>query len=493
MSASEPSPERTPPQSSRPRPRRRPARRRGFWQSRWPATIGLGLLAVLLLLLVVAQQVWQRADAALATIQQDDPRQRATAAPSVAAAPSAVDAALPTATPRAGIPVPTSGLPGSTLNAPINILLIGVDRRPDPDEGVRSDTLILLRLDPINTWAAMLSIPRDTVATIPHLGQAKINSAYGHGYKYAADIYGAGTEPDAGGGALAAETVEDYLGVTVDYVAEVDFRGFSQLVDTVGGVLVDVPRPLLDAEYPTDEGYGVERIYIPAGLQLMDGRTALIYARSRHSSSDFERSKRQQQVLSAVLTQVKARGLLENAGLITQWAQVLQQNIRTTLPVRDLGTLGGLAQLARELDSDKILQLSINPNDVAVDGEYGSDIYWNKRDVAALVATFMAGPAGASARVQVLNGTGVVGIATQVTEHLRQQGFVLDDPSTAPETYQRTTIIDYTGKPDTRERLADVLGLSAANIQIATAGNAPPSDADVVIVVGQDYRQEWTK
>ena len=296
-------------------------------------------------------------------------------------------------------------------------------------------------------------------------------------------IYGAGTEPDAGGGALAAETVEQFLGVKVDYTAQVDFHGFEALVDSVGGVVVDVPTPLLDAEYPTED-YGVERIYIPAGLQVMNGRTALIYARSRHASTDFDRGRRQQMVLRALLEQVRARGLLENVATLPQWAAVLEQNIRTTLPIADLGMINGLATLARELKSDRIVQLSINPDDVALDAEDGSDIYWNRADLAALVARWHAGPpaaanaesapAGASGRVQVLNGAAVDGLAGRVSAFLGGQGIALVDPGQAPRVYEHTTIIDYTGQPATRQRLADVLGIDPRYVQTTPGPDAPP-------------------
>jgi LCP family protein required for cell wall assembly len=309
---------------------------------------------------------------------------------------------------------------------------------------------------------------------------------------HATDIYGTGTDPDAGGGALVAETVEKFLKIKVDYIAQVDFRGFEWVVDSVGGVVVDVPAPLLDAEYPTDD-YGVERIFIPAGLQVMDGRTALIYARSRHLSSDFDRGRRQQQVLRGLLDQVRARGLLENVAVLPQWADVLAQNVRTTLPVRDLGMINGLAALARDLKGDQIVQLSINPNDVAIDQEDGSDIYWNKADVAALVARWQAGPQGEgeTARVQVLNGAAVGGIAARVSDYLRAKGFDMADPGNAPQSYEHTTIIDYAGRPATRQRLADALGLQASYVLAQPGPDAPPAQADIVVIVGKDYQAGW--
>lgn len=339
-------------------------------------------------ILIIAVMLALRTNQALTTIQQPDPRRNPIRNPTA----QVVASMRPLA---GGELMPTLPPLPNALRDPVNILLLGVDKRPNAEEGVRSDTLIVVHLDPVEKWASMLSIPRDSVVNIPHIGYAKINAAYSYGFNNAAAIYSEGTEPDAAGAALAAEAVEQFLGVKVDFTAQVDFHGFEALVDTVGGVVVDVPTPLLDAEYPTED-YGVERIYIPEGLQVMNGHTALIYARSRHASTDFERSRRQQMVLRAVLEQVRARGLLENVGKLPEWATVLEQNIRTTLPISDLGMINGLATMARELKSDRIVQLSVSPADVAIDSEDGSDIYWNQADIAALVARWQAGPLAAS-------------------------------------------------------------------------------------------------
>jgi LCP family protein required for cell wall assembly len=438
-------------------------------------------------ILIVAVMLALRTNRALTNIQQADPRRNPTAI--VIARPLAGGELMPTLPPLA-----------NALREPVNVLLLGVDKRPSEEEGVRSDTLILVHLDPLNKWASMLSIPRDSVANIPNLGSAKINAAYSYGFNNAGAIYGDGTAPDAAGAALAAETVERFLGVKVDFTAQVDFHGFEALVDTVGGVMVDVTTPLLDAEYPTED-YGVERIYIPEGLQVMNGHTALVYARSRHASTDFDRSRRQQMVLRALLEQVRARGLLENVGTLPEWAAVLEQNVRTTLPIADLGMINGLATLARGLHSDRIVQLSINPADVSIDSEDGSDIYWNRADIAALVARWQAGPRASasgepalstSGRVQVLNGAAVDGLAGRVSAFLGGQGIALLDPGQASRVYEHTTIIDYTGQPATRRRLAEILGLDPRYIQDVPGPDAPPADqADVVLILGQDYQERW--
>jgi LCP family protein required for cell wall assembly len=329
-------------------PPRRP--RRG----RRPLLIFGGLLAAVALLAVA---LWGWAGGALRAIEQADPRRPAQARPGATAAVSV--AALP-----------------EGLREPFNVLLVGVDRRPTPEEGVRSDTLILVHVEPVAGWAGMLSIPRDSVVPIRELGMRKINTAYTYGYSNAEALYGAGTAPDAAGGALAAETVESFLGLKVHYIAQIDFSGFQRVVDTLGGISLDIERPILDPSYPTDD-FGYERLYIPAGLQVLDGATALRYARSRHSSSDFDRSARQQQVLRAILHEVRARGMLSQAALLPALAGDLQASVSTTLPLSDLETLRGLAALAQSLDPAAILTLSINPNDVGIAAEDGSDIYWD--------------------------------------------------------------------------------------------------------------------
>lgn len=445
------------------------ARRAHSWRRFWLVAAALAVVVVVLIALVL-----RRADRTLATIQQADPRRQ----------PTSVVAGL-------GGSQPEVVAPPNALHDPFTILLIGVDKRDLADDGVRSDTLILLRIDPQARWAAMLSIPRDSIVNVPHLGLSKINAAYNYGYAHATDIYGTGIDADAAGGALTAETVEQYLKVKVDYIAQVDFHGFERLVDTLGGVVVDVPTPLLDAEYPTED-FGVERIAIPAGLQVLDGRTALIYARSRHSGSDFDRSKRQQQVLRALLDQARARGVLEDAALLPRWAEVLEQNIRTTLPIRDLAMLNGLAALARDLRADRLVQLSINPDDVTIDREDGSDLYWNQADLAALVARWQAGPQSGeeTARIQVINGAAIDGVAGRVSDELRARGFTLADAGTAAQVYEHTLIIDYSGRPRTRQRLADALGIEPRYVQAQPGPDAPPQayQVDLVVVLGKDYR-----
>lgn len=456
-----------------PSARERIAAKRAARTRRLPVVPVLAVVGVLALVLA-GGLVW-RYQQTVGAMQQADPRQESQ--------------------PVASGGTQQGGSAPASLSKPFNVLLIGVDKRASAEEGVRSDTLIAVRVDPQQNRASMLSIPRDSVVSIPQFGQAKINTAFTNGYNNAEELYGKGTTPDAGGGALVAETVEQWFGVKIDYVAQVDFNGFAGLVDAIGGVVMDVERPLLDAEFPTDD-FGVERVYIPAGLQVMDGRTALIYARSRHASDDFGRGKRQQQVLRALLQQVKSRGMLENVGTVNQWVDVLAKNVRTTLPINNPAEIAGLANLARELGSDGITQLSINPDDVQVTMN-GSDLYWNQPDLEVLLARWQSAapqPAAtaavpASTTVQVVNAAGIEGLATEITASLRGEGFTLAEPITAPATRPTTRILDYTGDSTTARRIAETLGLDASTVTIASEPATSP-EVGIVIMVGQDWEKQ---
>ncbi|MFM2031985.1 MAG: hypothetical protein RLZZ297_750 [Chloroflexota bacterium] len=433
------------------------------------ALVGIGGSAAVIL---------RRTDQALANIQTSDPR--------VNTPDSAV-------TPDPAQPVDTKPFVPATLKQPFTVLLVGVDKRAEAvTEGVRSDTLILVRINPLANWATMLSLPRDSVVPLPNGALGKVNGAYSYGYYNAEKLYGAGTTPDAGGGAAAAETMERFLNIHVDYIAQVDFYGFERLVDSVGGVIVDVKQALMDPEYPT-ENHGVERIYIAPGIQLMDGKTALVFARSRHSTNDFDRSKRQQQVLKAVLSQVRSRGLAANVSLLPNWIGVLEQNVRTTLPIGDVSTMTDLAGIASRLETDRIAQFSINPTDVRVDNVITSDIYWNESDIQVLVRKWLTGSTiPGIATVQVLNGSGSPGVAANVTDTIGVAGLSMLAPSDGNAT-TTSTLYDIGDHPAERQLLLDTLGLAADKVVInATRPAGAASDAGLVLVVGSDYLPAWT-
>lgn len=284
----------------------------------------------------------------------------------------------------------------------VNVLLIGVDERPDhPEEGVRSDTLILARMSGPGGWVNMLSIPRDTQVDIPGVGVSKINVAYGEGYARAEELFGAGTTPQQGGMALAAQTVEQFLGfygrgLRVDYTAQINFEGFVGIIDALGGITIDVPYAIVDYEYPTPD-FGTMYVEFQPGLQHMDGQTALIYARTRHADSDFGRSERQQQVIRAIVTELQARGWAGRIGAMPAMLSSLErqpgaaQPVLTTMPFDRPDTLLGLMLLGGRLDSESIGRIQISPDNVGMI-ELGSNLVWDESGISAVVDQWLRPP-----------------------------------------------------------------------------------------------------
>jgi LCP family protein required for cell wall assembly len=388
---------------------------------------------------------------------------------------------------------------GTPLASPLagaNVLLVGVDERPDhPDEGVRSDTLILVRVDAIGRWVTLLSIPRDTQVDIPGVGVSKINVAYGQGYARASELYGPEATPRQAGMAFSAETVETFLqlrerGVGVDYIAQVNFAGFAGVIDALGGVWIDVPRPIVDEAYPTED-FGTVRVEFAAGRQLMDGERALIYARTRHADSDFGRAERQQQVLRAMLQAFQERGLpgqvLALPGLLESVAGDTENPppLLTTMPIDRPDVLLGLLGLAGGVSPDEIGTLSLNPETVGV-SEVGSNLIWDPNGVQALIDRFFTPPSEASeaARVQVFNGTDVSGLANAISLELAEADFTLLPAANAPPgDYPRTIVYDLGHAPRTSARVARTLG--AERVQ-ADPPAGLVSEAEVVVVLGND-------
>jgi LCP family protein required for cell wall assembly len=172
----------------------------------------------------------------------------------------------------------------------LNLVVLGLDRRPGQGYVVRADTIVLASVRPAVPQVALLSIPRDLYVEIPGYQMGRINTAH---------FWGESTS-EGGGPALTIQTIEHNLGVHADRYVRLDFDGFRSLIDALGGIDVQVDKAIVDDAYPTDD-YGTIRIEIPAGQQRMDGDTALRYARSRHGSSDFDRAQRQQEVMVALI------------------------------------------------------------------------------------------------------------------------------------------------------------------------------------------------
>jgi polyisoprenyl-teichoic acid--peptidoglycan teichoic acid transferase len=221
---------------------------------------------------------------------------------------------------------------------PRAVLLVGLDLRPDEQQrglAGHTDTIAVLALAPAG-GATLISFPRDLWVNIPGYGEQRLNVAY---------PLGAEAGQSGGGAALLARTLAAEFGLAPERWARVDFQGFADLVDALGGVEVTVPRTLVDDHYPTDD-YGTRRLVIPAGRQRFDGATALAYVRTRAPDSDFGRMERQQQVLVALRERaLTPDGLVRLPGALV----TLSRGVASDLSPREtLALLRTLATLPRE-------------------------------------------------------------------------------------------------------------------------------------------------
>ncbi len=226
----------------------------------------------------------------------------------------------------------------------VNVLLLGIDQRAGEHEpGYRTDTMIVFTLDPTTLEAGILSIPRDIWVPIPGFENNRIN---------AANFIGDTRDYPGGGIALAKKTVEHFLGVPIHYVVRINFTAFESFIDRIGGITVEVPEDIYDPEYPT-ENYGTEVFRLSKGVHTLDGETALKYARTRHSpGGDFDRARRQQQVILAVRERLQDPRVL--ASLIAAAPDLLVElsdSIKTNLTLEEMQRL---AVLARTVPPDKI-------------------------------------------------------------------------------------------------------------------------------------------
>lgn len=357
----------------------------------------------------------------------------------------------------------------------VNIVLLGLDRRPIGDEGTRSDSMILVSVDQDNKTAHLLSVPRDLWVKVPGHGNNRINTAY---------FFGEQSQPGKGGPPLVKETVQENFGIRVDYFIEIDFNGFRSIIDALGGITVDVKKPLVDNEYPTED-FGIKRIYVPAGIQRMNGQVALEYARSRHADSDLGRNQRQQEVLLAVREQGVNLNLLTN----TKLQAALQGTVKTDLTPGDIVALG---QMAVGMKREAIRQFSIDANIARNTNISGNEVLVADQTLLRqLLRDFQASnsaaatPARETARISLLNGTFTQGRAARTQKFLEGKGYTIESIDQAGDAgkYPLTVINVYNGKRRTADELAVLLGVTPDRIRVKIGGSP---GVDIEVICGEE-------
>jgi LCP family protein required for cell wall assembly len=399
------------------------------------------------------------------------------------------DSSLPLVnTPQAGA-TPLPELPRWNGNERLNVLLLGIDQREGEEGPWRTDTMMVLTLDPVTMSAGMLSIPRDLWVTLPGYDeQNRINNAH---------FYGDALGYPGGGPGLARDTVTWNLGVPVHFYVRINFTAFETLIDEIGGIDIYIPQTIDDPYYP-DEGYGYDPFYLKAGWQHLDGKTALRYARTRVTfGGDFDRGQRQQAVIMAVRDRVIKLDQLPR--LITRAPTLLKalgDALRTDMSLEQAVQL---AQLAAEIDPQQIVTAVIDHNYTSAwETPDGAQVLVpNREAMRELRDLLFPGPqmaggkvtvaeqlAEENARVAVLNGSDISGLARHTGDYLASQGFKVVEIGDASSLSENTLIVDYTSKRFTSKQLATLLKLPLSSV---VSGSSPTGDYDVVLILGNDF------
>lgn len=336
----------------------------------------------------------------------------------------------------------------------VNVLVIGVDVTLDNRRQVvnvaRSDTLMLLSFDPQRNRMSGLSIPRDTRAVIPGVGEMKINASFAFG-----------------GPLLTVRTVEEFVGLPIHYYVKLGANSFARIVDAIGGVEVDVEK---DMKYT--DNWGGLYIDLKQGRQLLNGEQAAHYIRFRSDSQgDIGRVGRQQKLFMAIFSKLKSPATVFSAPALLR---AFAENTQTNLSMTELITLGMFTARLEGAD----LGFRTLP------GTFGP-IYWepNPPLIRQTLLEMMYGVTPqilSSTAIEVLNASGVPGLARQTAQRLERLGFTIVRVDTASTPVQRTTIIDRRGRVEVAQLLAELLG------RRATITQQPGEGADITVLVARD-------
>jgi LCP family protein required for cell wall assembly len=405
-------------------------------------------------------------------------------------------AAISVAPPPPAVSIPESDLPPAWDGASrITILLIGLDFRDwEAGQGApHSDTMILLTIDPVSKTAGMMSIPRDMWVNIPGFGYSRINTAYSSGE---------GNKLPGGGPELARKTVEQFIGVPIQYYAQIDFGTFVEFIDLIGGI--DIYN---DQELRLDPvGTGKDKIKLTCcGMRHLNGEKTLAYVRYRKDKEgDVARSKRQQKAILAIRDKVLSP---ENFpvlfGKAQQFYEEFSAGVRTNMP---FDTALQLGVLARDIPVENIKRGIIDYTMVALDNTQINGV-----DAAVMKPlpdkirvlrdeVFTSGgpvsPMAASgdptalmkadgARVRMLNGSFSPGLEVNTGNYFLLQGMAVTEVGAADRAYDQTVIVLHSPKLYTLKYLQAVFGITSST-QILISPD-PASTVDIEVFLGNDW------
>jgi LCP family protein required for cell wall assembly len=326
---------------------------------------------------------------------------------------------------------------------------------------------------------------------IPGFKHGKINTGY-----YLGDAY----KLPGGGPGLAIKTVEQFLGVPINFYAQIDFSAFVQFIDEIGGVKVNIPDPItVDL---LGDGYRTKKKLQP-GVQVLTGKIALAYARARHTEGgDFDRAERQQQVILGIRNRILNFKMLPT---LVEKKDVLYEELDSGVHTNmSLDEIVKLAIIASQVPEENIKRgvlgkgyvlFGTSPDNLAILIPLADKIHTLRDEIFA--SSTALGPQtpgnelermlAEQARVQVTNQSRTAGLADRTGQYLTSQGVAVSGVSDATGTQTLTVIIDHSGKPFTAAYLVNLMGINPMKIVFE---EDPNSSADIEIILGDDWARK---
>ena len=370
------------------------------------------------------------------------------------------------------------------LDEVLNVLVVGSDSREgltdeqleelgtERADGTRTDSMMLVQLDPRRDQVAVLSFPRDLLVTRCDGSRGRLNAAYG-----------IGESTGVGGPSCLVDTIVEFTGIGVNHFVQVDFAGFIEIVDALDGVTIYLEEPLHDVHAGVD---------LPAGCVELDGTTALGFVRARRVDSDFGRIARQQRFIREVVTEAASVGTLVN---LPRLYQLVEAGARAVDTDRDLsiGQMRRIAFSLRNLEPERLDTRTVPAVPRTIDGvafvvaieEEAEELFRAFRE--ARVAPDDLGTEDLQEitiadvpPVQILNGSGVAGVAASATEFLEGRGFEVAETGNADSfDFQSTQVVYAADQLEEAELLAEALG----------GASLVPGDPDqpLTVVIGMDF------
>ncbi len=372
-----------------------------------------------------------------------------------------------------------------------NILLLGVAGL-GAEGGHLSDSILIASINPSTPSVSFLSLPRDLFVE-SKIGNRKINEIYAAAHYKNRKAFDGGNR---NGIEVIKSAISNFTGIDIHYGAVIDFKIFENFIDTLGGIDIFVMEPIEDPFYP-DKNYGYQTFVIRKGYQKLDGATALKYARSRKTSSDYNRAQRQQDILLAIRKKAAQLNLLTDFDKLKSFYSIFKENVNTDLGLTEIVAL---AKIGTSIDYDNVISAVLNDDPTQKGGLlytpakefFGGQFVLlpeDLNDTQAFMNLILIHPEIGleNAQISILNGSKIPGKAGKLASRLRRLGFHVIDVgnSDSERPIVRTTMTNLSDtKTKTIEFLQELLNIKNSVIPETTLDKRGKELIDIEIVLG---------